>query len=418
MLHNIPFNRYFDLIKSIFPLFLRYAFIFFWVLLWIGAPIINNTFGFNYPTEWIKVTWIIYQIRILLLLLLLYLFTSKPKISIYFPIITALIIWLVFVIISWINGVDVVHSWAGNYYRYDGIMTLVHLLIIPFFFIFNKPKLSQFTAILIGIGCLLVSLISINQVIHFLINNFDIYKLSILSFSSSHGQPNFAAGYLIVSFPFLIYALKYFQLPQNTRPLIALLPVIAIICTQSRAGLLGLVILAIGFGIRYKPNKYIITISLLIILFLGFFTTKIYFNPITQYQAESRARIFATLGLSINTQPLGWGWANIDQAFIQHKNWPVPRNHDIYLDKAHSEWLEMAVTTGILGLISFLFLQVIVVKKFFISRSDYLSQIALISIITYIIHSQTNITSISEQIIFWFLVGFALNKSLDFTTQK
>ncbi len=419
MLHNPRYKYYieFNFIKSFLPNILHYGFIFCWTLLWIGTPIINNNFGFNYPTELIKASWVIYQTRILLFLLLIYLFTSKFKISVNFTIIIALIIWLIFVIISWLYGVDPARSWIGNYYRYDGIMTLVHLLIIPFFFIFNKPKLIQVTTILIGIGCLLVSLISINQVIHFLINNFNIHKLSTLSFSSTHGQPNFTAGYLIISLPFLIYALRYFHISNRIKPLITLLPVLAIIFTQSRGGLLGLIVLAISYIILNKSTKSIIFISLIMTLGLIFFISKIYFNPATQYQAESRARIFTTLGLSIYTRPQGWGWANIDHAF-EYKDWPVVRNDDVYLDKAHSEWLELAVATGILGLISFLFLQILAIKNIFASRSDNLFQATLISLTTYIIHSQTNVISISEQAIFWALVGFALAKSSTISSHK
>ena len=128
--------------------------------------------------------------------------------------------------------------------------------------------------------------------------------------------------------------------------------------------------------------------------------------------AEGRMRIYRNIFTGALKRPLfGYGWANVDSAF-ESSVWPLKFNNDVYVDKAHSEFLEIFATTGIPGLIIYLILIGSVLIKLWKSHktsTDKDWEITLISIlILYLFHSQTNVISITEQIIFWIIIGVTL----------
>ena len=108
---------------------------------------------------------------------------------------------------------------------------------------------------------------------------------------------------------------------------------------------------------------------------------------------------------------MGYGWANVDYAF-ETGGWPMRFNNDVYVDKAHSEILEVLVTTGIPGLLIYLsflsfFLNGLITK--YQKSNNKLWNFTLISgVVLYLFHSQTNVISIVEEIVFWLILGLTL----------
>jgi O-antigen ligase len=118
-------------------------------------------------------------------------------------------------------------------------------------------------------------------------------------------------------------------------------------------------------------------------------------------EADSRWRILNRSVMAWQARPwLGWGFANVDHA-IESTVWPMPYLHDIYVDKAHSIFLEVLVTTGVVGLVTYAGLAAAVVWR--LRRNRWLLSVALL----YLLHSQTNVISINEEFVFWWLVGIA-----------
>lgn len=125
--------------------------------------------------------------------------------------------------------------------------------------------------------------------------------------------------------------------------------------------------------------------------------------------AEGRERIFMKLSLSFLKRPLlGWGWANVDRAF-KASDWPIKFESDIYLDKAHSHLLEVLVTAGIFGFISYLSILYFAGKRLIETMRKKTNTIwfktLLVSFLLYIIHTQTNVVSVAEDALFWIVVG-------------
>jgi hypothetical protein len=88
---------------------------------------------------------------------------------------------------------------------------------------------------------------------------------------------------------------------------------------------------------------------------------------------------------------------------------PVKFDPDIYADKAHSNLLEILVTTGLVGFVIYLLLIVKTVNNLAMNKEVF-SKILLLSLVLYIFHSQTNVISISEEVVFWLIIGVASKK--------
>jgi len=69
--------------------------------------------------------------------------------------------------------------------------------------------------------------------------------------------------------------------------------------------------------------------------------------------------------------------------------------------------LEILVTTGFFGLVSYLFILSRGFANLFKRRGDF-SKILLLSLVLFVFHSQTNVISIAEELIFWFILGSSI----------
>jgi O-antigen ligase len=129
----------------------------------------------------------------------------------------------------------------------------------------------------------------------------------------------------------------------------------------------------------------------------------IYFLTPSGYSYESRERIFRLAIESIKSKPVfGWGLTNVDYA-TEAFDWPVTVYNDVHIDKAHSNLLEIFVTTGITGGIIYL----LILKKVWNNLSEKTLKTVFV---LYLIHSQTNVISIAEEVIFWLIVGVAISQ--------
>jgi O-antigen ligase len=190
----------------------------------------------------------------------------------------------------------------------------------------------------------------------------------------------------------------------------------AIILTGAISSILTLIVFAFIYLLFFQKRiaKFLLIPLTVIFLLILFFWSKNYFyiKNSTTLSYESRERIFQNVIRGAVKKPvLGYGWANVDYAF-NAGNWPIKFVNDVYVDKAHSEILEVLVTTGVPGLTIYLSVLYIFVKTLIVKyqkSKDKIWNFTLLSIvILYLFHSQTNVISICEEIIFWLVLGIAL----------
>lgn len=308
-------------------------------------------------------------------------------------------IYLGWVVLSAVSGPNLGQSLLGNFYRDDGIVTLIHLAALLFIVSVNfkktwiKPVFQVLTT-----NSFILSVTNIYSVIQ----NFK----NTLFF----GQANYLAGYQLVALPLTLYLLKTSS-NKTTRFLLsgcALLQFISIYLTNSKASV-ALALSIFLFSHRYAMARlnFKFIFSLLIFISVAYYMFVSIDNLVldktsltkNNYLFEGRGRIYAKALLAVKEKPLfGWGWSNFSIAFDQII-WPVPINHDVYVDKVHSSLLENFVTGGIIGGILYLCVTYLVLKNLRGFNPLLLCGIA------FFLHSQTNVISIAEESLFWIFAG-------------
>lgn len=368
--------------------------IFFW---WPWAPV---------PFEVPKATFFGYFVKLLALFFAYDFFTKKPEWKIdskIFYLIAGLTIWS---LITAILGTNIGKSFVGNYYRNDGLLTLFDLvgfaLLISYFWKDDFKKKISYTYY---ISALILSVMTFFEIMS---GRFG------LGSATTFGNPNFLAGFLAVSLPFVFYLYKTEK--QKFYLIGVFVIAAAVILIGAVSPIITLILYLILFVIFYFRNKYkylIIGAMIMCATCIAYFWIRDYSLANSQsFIAEGRMRIYRNIFTGALKRPLfGYGWANVDSAF-ESSVWPLKFNNDVYVDKAHSEFLEIFATTGIPGLIIYLILIGSVLIKLWKSHktsTDKDWEITLISIlILYLFHSQTNVISITEQIIFWIIIGVTL----------
>lgn len=304
-----------------------------------------------------------------------------------------LIIFLVAAVITSIVGYDFYKSIIGNYYRADGLVTLLHF--VGFSIIFGILYKDQTVEKRLKLELYLSQAIFFSGVLSSIFNNF--------------GQINFLVGFLLTTIPFGLFLflrtkniyLKAFYI------LGVLVNVIAILNASSYVGILGLILILPLFYI-IKENKKVglflfgaaVTISIFSILYFKSINTS------DNYVAESRIRIYRNVYVgSLNRFLTGYGWSNTDLAFSS-VTWPMKFNNDVYVDKAHMQILDVFANMGIVGVLIYIVMNLYAIKILYKERQIFTNTL-LLSLLMYFLYAQTNITSISQEFIYWIIIGIA-----------
>jgi len=373
---------------------------FFW---WKSAPV---------PFEVPKVIFFQWFVRALVLIFGVSFFLRKKEWKVDLKLLIPILIFVVWATIVSILGKDIPKSFIGNFYRDDGLVTLYTLIgfavLVSYFW---QEKFKKIISLTFFTSSTLLSILTLVEVVT--------HKFA-LGFAATFGNPVFLAGFLAVSIPFSFYLFK------STGKKIYLIGLLTQWVTLILIGAISAILTLVVFAILYlcviasftKQSRSIkfIFISILSLVFLSivFFWGRNYLIENSKsLVAEGRIRIFQNvIRGGIKSPVLGYGWANVDYAF-EAGNWPMKFNNDVYVDKAHSEILEIFATTGIPGLAIYLYLIFVFIKTLIVKykQSDgKLWGFTLLSIvIIYLFHAQTNVISICEEIIFWLILGITFS---------
>jgi O-antigen ligase len=303
------------------------------------------------------------------------------------------------VLLAAARGVNWQQSLWGNYYRGDGLLTWLHLIVVSFLasWLLTKKEAQELVPASLGVAGLLLVVSSLfPQLGSWLRVGF--------------GNPNIAAGFLVVIAPLVMFGARKFN--GIARLVILSLLFIATIYLQAWGSVisLGLGLVMYRWLSRSPLNEWVV-VAPIVILVIGVIGL-MRWQPVGNSQfTESRVRIFHKLGRAVVQRPvLGWGWANVDVAF-ESVDWPVAVESEAYVDKAHSELLELAVTSGFLGLGLYLLFLSGVYKEVVSSlkTNDEWGRTLLLTCLLYFFHSQTNVISVAESVVFWISLGLLLS---------
>lgn len=322
-----------------------------------------------------------------------------------------------YIVVLWFSSIynnDLLKSFLGNYYRADGLLTMTGLYCFSLLVAVNKKHISPyFLSICLVATASLLSLWSLLERVYFFAGGIHLWpEPTAISF----GNANFLAGYLVVCLPFVWYLWqnKTSSLARKVIATVTVLIISAIGASESFGAIACLFVLLVMAVLRDRPIKtWFIAMLAGIIAISSFFYWK-ELRP-NDYNPESRGRIFSSLLVAAAQKPIiGWGVGRVDDAFATVRHETIL--HDIYIDKAHSHFLEILVTSGGVGLSVYLFVYLLTFKRLLAksqavrSNNSYLASWYVTLAVTLVIfglHTQTNVISINEELLFWLILGYA-----------
>jgi putative inorganic carbon (HCO3(-)) transporter len=341
------------------------------------------------------------------------------------------------------------YSFWGIYYRKMGYLTWLHFFVfflILFFNLKNKEQIKRiFWAVIFTV--FVATIYGLMQIIglDFLTwNNPTGFASRVFS---TFGQPNFFASWLLLALP--IVFLTFFQLSKTSfikrQVLICLiiLTLIVFIFTQSRAGWLGFLIALPLFILIFAwlKKKKKVFFSFLFFLFAGFLIILVLnlkpptvnsddnfliarFKTLTNLSDAGGIRFFwwnksfdlikakLVLGYGLETQKFNFArYYGPDAAAMEAIN-SIP-------DRAHNDFLDIFMTSGILGLLSYLFLLISVfyfgLKYVFKNFKNSPIQLTILALLTglfgYLFSLQFSFHTIVTAVYFWVYLAIVLRLS-------
>lgn len=386
------------------------------------TPLVRTTGHFGY--EQAKILFFILSIT---LIGFLWLF-NKPKVS-WNSIKIASFVFIFILLTTSVLGIDPKVSLIGTHPYFQGVLVYAYLFIFSLIVSTTKIKLDYY-AIVLTLSALIVAALAIQNwvLINMLGQPVPTYAGRVVS---TFGQPNFYAGFLLITLPF-----SYFLLKGKDQKLQFLgwgggiISYLGIMVSYSRSAiLLALVLLILALIDQLKIKRFMVTffvvLSIAVAVFLSInsssgFVWKEFLQPVitqnpdlTKESVENRVYIWPVAWQLILQKPLlGYGLENINLAFSNYfqtnyyslfeansKVQPVLISlKELNIDRSHNYILDLFLFSGILGVLTWLILVVILFTK---TRN----KILLAGLVTYIIWVQFQNQSIVHLLYFWLLVG-------------
>jgi len=346
-------------------------------------------------------------------------------------------------------------SFWGSYSRKMGYLTWLHFFAFFLILFFNIKNNEQIKRILKAIlfSSLVVIIYGLCQFLGFDFLRWSEPASRTFRIFSTIGQPNFLGSWLLLVIPiivwFLIRASEKFKKDKSIKQQIIgaliisllFLAVFSLALTQSRGAWVGFFFSFFFFSIVYnflqKQKRLAILLTILLAV-ICVFTIYMNFNPLLPESSDSflisRFKSMTNLRQSITGQVrinnwkvaldlikrkpiLGYGLETQSFYFVKYykPEWALLEKINIYADRAHNDFLDTLLVSGILGLFSYLFLIGSVfyfgLKNIFKNKSQ-LTLLALLSgLFGYLVSLQFSFHVIPTAIYFWGYMAIILKIS-------
>lgn len=341
-----------------------------------------------------------------------------------------LLIYFLFITLSLFFSLDPLLSIQGRPLRYDGYTTQLIYIIL---FLFARTIKSIDKRFIYAVS-FVTTLLSLYGMIQYLgLDPFprDLIRLNWTSAFSTFGNQNFFGSFLVLQIPFNLYIIavyknKWAYIPYG-------ISLVALLMTSTRSAWIGFIVSFILILIlTYKQNnqyKQIIIFSIVIVVLFNLFDNNQLLNRFmtilsdlkilssTSYTENPKAieqvgsvRMFIWIRVIelIKMRPLfGFGIENLAIAFEKYYYNDIISINGSYaiIDKAHNDFLHIAVSSGIISLISYLTFVLTILISSFKRISKDLNIVFISSIIGYLACLFFNISVVSVTYIFWIYLG-------------
>lgn len=368
--------------------------------------------------------------------LLIVLFKDK-KIKFYNGSVLALFFLFTLLIATIFSNYKEVAFW-GNYYRKEGFFTIsiYVLLFITSSYYFKLNKIVWNLMLISSTG---MSFYALLQFCGFdPIQSFALGSIKSNSVIGTIGNRNFLSTYVLI---FLSIYLSYYIFYGGKKYLFCITIMFsALICSQTRGGWVAFLVMAfIGLIFIIKRLECLKRAGVVFIMFTFIFlllnnsSSGVIKNRAITVIKESKELTSTIINNDKNLDGgLGSGrmliWKITYKAFkdslflgqgpdtlsLRLQNDYYDRHMEFfernkqYIDKAHNEFLEYAVSGGIFTVVSYILILIIILMGLFRNIKEDKVKILFITIITFIFQSMFNISVVMVAPIVWILLGCAL----------
>ena len=237
-----------------------------------------------------------------------------------------------------------------------------------------------------------------------------LFHIPILSYAGrpigTFGNPNFAAGYLALS-----YAFAYVASPSRKFKVIATLVFgTAILCTASLSGIGSFTAIFLVVWLSKQWKKMLIAIVLALVISSGMYAA---YSQRTPSSFDRRSTIWGKAIQATLAKPvIGWGPENFAQAFNTYIREEELHLLHIRIDKAHNEQLEVSVAGGLIGLGLYGALIILLFKRAITQYTRSQDPFLLAIFVGFVVYGSFNVISISQYILYFFAIGIAGQKQI------
>lgn len=333
------------------------------ILLSLFTPLVisNSTF---YPYIFGKAIFFQVLIEILLIFYLVLIIQKpefQPKVT---PLNIALLVYFLVLILTTFTSLDPIRSFWSIQQRMTGTFNLLHFgaffLIVSSVF---KSRRDWFW--LLRTSLLVSALVSI----------YELFRSTSVS-GSTLGNTGFLAAYLLFNIFFALFLIikdkkLIWRIPYS---LILVLNLFVFYSIHKRAAYVGLFaglfLFLLSSIFTLKNRKRCLALILLSIFLIT--SAYVFWDQRESFLIGDKSRVISW-GVSWNAWQdrflLGWGPENYVYAFAKHFDPEYAKDYSHWFDKAHNQIFETAVTTGLIGLLSYLSVFAIALYNFFRQRN-------------------------------------------------
>lgn len=339
------------------------------------------------------------------------------------------VIYLVLIMLSTLFSVDIDQSLKGRLLREEGAFALCCYLFVfqlsSKFYNFSTRHVNLFL-----FSALLIALYAISQYFGFDPVPIDTFRGSWENYAySTIGNPNFLGSYLTIVLPISIFYYVYSR--KFSYLLLSSIFFLCLLCSRTRSAWVGFLISFILLVYLIYKNKINFKYMLPIItaFSLIFLSLNLVYNNETQKRASTivtdaklvltkspeRDRAGSTryyiwrnaLKLIPERPLLGYGPDTFDIAFMgKFKDDTQKYFGDLIVDKAHNEYIQIAVTTGLPSLIFYLLIPLTILYRAIKGINKNILIIPLLcSISGYLIQGFFNISVVSVAPVYYIVLG-------------
>lgn len=348
--------------------------------------------------------------------------------------------YFILVVISIFFSMDPAISLVGSAYRYDGFIAFV-LYVFSYLIARNAKNVEKVMFPLITVTSMIIAIYGILQFYNIDPIPAHLYGLKWTNKAfATMGNPNFLGSYLVLSIPIPIYL--YFYKGWKSGLFAYNILFLGLLCTQTRGAWIGAFISLIAFLVIHKVSRgferaeikkviIVLSSSLAVILFFAFTSNNIFmvrflsvfydFSKIVKREegaamgGSMRVYVWGKVIELIKMRPLfGFGLDTMYIAMNTYFRGEIISDFGKYVnwDKSHNEYLNIAVSSGLLSLAAYLGFVFLSVKKGFSRLKLHPAFVPLLAaIIGYMVQAFFNIQVVMVYYVFFAYLGILTSKA-------